>query len=199
MRPSRGISSLPSPSSVTSGSPLSAGATCSSFQRSSAARRAVEPGPEVGRRRRRLHHEPQRGSATRDTSARIASTVGSTRIGTVVIRSTAAVSFRPWPVRTQTTEASRLELDLLEPGEARGRGRLAEDPLVACEVAPHSRDVVVGDSDGLDAAVGDERLDLGEMGGLGDPDRRGHRRRALGGVRGDDARSAARSSSSPLA
>ena len=35
---------------------------------------------------------------------------------------------------------------------------------------------VVGDGDGLDAAFGDERVDLGEVRRLGDPDRGGHRR-----------------------
>ena len=135
--------------------------------------------------------------AHRDTSARIDSTVGSTRVAGWVRTSTAAVSFRPWPVRTQTTVLPGSRPIVRERGEA-GRGRrLAEDALEAGELEPHSGDVLVADRDGLDGAVGDERVDLGEVRRLGDPDRRRERRRPLVGLGGDRSAAARRPRRSP--
>src|SRR5579862_2904427 len=60
--------------------------------------RTVEPGPEVGGRSRRANDEGHLA-----TSARMASTVGSTTIVAGVRTSIADVSLRPWPVRMHTT------------------------------------------------------------------------------------------------
>src|SRR5262249_26295864 len=59
---------------------------------------AVEPRPEVRRRRRRADDDLHRA-----TPARIESTLGCTTIVGSASTSTAAVSFRPWPVSTATT------------------------------------------------------------------------------------------------
>ena len=70
----------------------------------------------------------RRARAHRPTSARIASRFGRRPVASAST-STAAVSLRPWPVRTQTTVLPGLELDARETREARGGRRLAEDAL----------------------------------------------------------------------
>ena len=79
--------------------------------------------------------------AHRDTPARIDSTFGWTTIVGSAITSTAAVSLSPWPVSTQTTVLPGSSSIVREPGEAGGRGRLAEDALVARDLEPRGRDL----------------------------------------------------------
>ena len=73
--------------------------TSSSFQRSSAAPAQSKPGPRFAV----VAGARTTSSAHRPTSARIASRLASITVAPSVSTSTAAVSFRPWPVRTTTT------------------------------------------------------------------------------------------------
>ena len=102
------------------------------------------PGPrlaeEAGTRtsRRRFIAQP---STARSTAA------SSGSHGTTAPACASAVcgSLSPWPVSTQTTRSAPSAPWLEQPGDARGRGRLAEDALVRGEEAVGVEDLVVGD------------------------------------------------------
>ena len=120
-------------------------------------RGAVEPGPEVGRRRgrdaRRSRHDATSRGSPRASARR--------RSSRPAARRRRAVSFRPWPVRTQTTVLPGSSSTLRERREARRRDDGSQKTPSRLASSSHaSRDLLVGDRDDLDAAVGDELVDL---------------------------------------
>ena len=151
---SRGSSSAPSPSTATSGSPLgrrrrrarSRGRAPPPAQSKPGPRFAVVAGARDDERPSRATSGEDRLDARRRTTV-----VGSAST------STAAVSFRPWPVRTQTTVLPGSSSTCASAGEAGRRRRLAEDAFAARELEPGVGDLLVGDGDDLDAAARDQR------------------------------------------
>ena len=102
--------------------------------------------------------------------------------------STAPASFSPCPVTMQTTVVPATSGEALERRDPGRRRRLAEDALLVREQLPGAAQLVLAERDDLDASRRDE---LGHVRGvrrLADPDRRGPRRRTLGGLPDDDPR-----------
>ena len=115
-----------------------------------------------------IARHPRRGSTRRSARPPIVASVST---------STAAVSLSPWPVRTQTTVLPGSSSTCASPAKPAADDGSQKMPS-RLAISSHASVIsVVGDGDDLDAAVGDERVDLVEVRGLGDADRGGERRR----------------------
>ena len=87
--------------------------------------------------------------------------------------SAASGSLSPCPVITHDGARPGRETRPREPGHAGRRGRLAEEPFVGRKPAPRVEDRGIVHRDELAARRAQGLVDLGRMGRLGDPDRRG--------------------------